>query len=199
MTLRLGPAVRNQLAFTGRPCSGALTSLFGAIDALHPDAHTGVDIACAAGTPILAPADGFVFHRAVGDAIFGNWIILEHEGGWHTLYGHMESPPRVISAEVLKAGDLLGYVGNTGYSTGPHLHWGLAASDNPYLRRSGPLLDPLSYLYREEERTSPKLSVSNPRWGGYSYALARMNGHAVLELPGDERFDYYRLRLSRKG
>ncbi len=122
----------------GWPCEGPVTSQFGAHDiAAHVEGHTGVDIGADSGTPVLAPAAGFVrdvFIDALRGTpwdsfkeIFGNAVILDHaEAGYVTLYGHLRDAPSVHEGQVVEAGTLLGVVGSTGVSTGPHLHWGMA-------------------------------------------------------------------------
>lgn len=146
---------------TGFPCAGVITSRFGARDiAAHAQGHTGDDIGPDGGAelPVYAPADGSVLSRFVVDGetegwriawtkVFGNSVILDH--GQHvTLYGHLRDAPLVESGQVLRMGEQIGVVGNTGESFGNHLHWGMAPRSNPYLQRDGlgGLLDPLDYL-----------------------------------------------------
>jgi murein DD-endopeptidase MepM/ murein hydrolase activator NlpD len=75
-------------------------------------------------TPILAAADGIVQRSGWLDSGAGNGVILSHEGGWQTRYFHMESADLpVIDGEQVVAGQLIGHVGSTGRSTGPHLHF----------------------------------------------------------------------------
>ncbi|MCV7346012.1 M23 family metallopeptidase [Mycolicibacterium rhodesiae] len=99
------------------PTRGILTSGFGyRWDALH----SGIDIANAIGTPIYAVADGIVI--AAGPvAGFGIWVKLRHPDGTVTLYGHLNSTTVNVGERVL-AGDQVATMGNTGNSTGPHLH-----------------------------------------------------------------------------
>lgn|GEM_PF-6884287 len=104
--------------------SGALTSRFGA--RRHPifggfRAHSGVDLAAPIGSPIYAPSDGYV-SAAQWNGGYGLFVALEHGGGMQTRYGHM-SRISVASGQYVKAGTVLGYVGSTGNSTGPHLHY----------------------------------------------------------------------------
>lgn len=104
--------------------SGVLTSSFGMRK--NPVTgnlvfHNGVDIAAPAGTPVLAAADGTVVVRA-SDPVYGNYLILRHDGGRETLYGHLRSW-RVQLHQQVKSGTIIGEVGSTGQSTGPHLHF----------------------------------------------------------------------------
>ncbi len=86
-------------------------------------AHKGVDYAAARGTPIRATADGKV--RSAGrKGGYGNTVVLNHAGRFSTLYAHMKGFAKGIrSGARVKQGQVIGYVGTTGYSTGPHLHY----------------------------------------------------------------------------
>lgn len=84
--------------------------------------HKGHDLAAATGTPVKAPADGVV--RLVRDTFMsGNLIMLDHGGAITTVYAHL-SQMGVKVGDTVKAGDVIGKVGTTGRSSGPHLHWG---------------------------------------------------------------------------
>lgn len=83
--------------------------------------HKGVDLAAPRGTPVQACADGTV--TATGsDPVYGNYIILRHGGAKESLYGHLQSVKIVLHQQV-KSGSIIGTVGSTGQSTGPHLHF----------------------------------------------------------------------------
>ncbi len=83
--------------------------------------HKGVDLAAPRNTPVMACADGTV--TAAGtDPIYGNYVILRHEGGRESLYGHLQSV-KIELRDTVKSGTILGTVGSTGQSTGPHLHF----------------------------------------------------------------------------
>lgn len=87
----------------------------------HKSAHTGIDWSSPAGTPIYAPGSGTI--RATNhDKIYGNQTILDLGGGYSTMFGH-QSGFNVKPGQQVHAGDLIGYVGSTGWSTGPHLHF----------------------------------------------------------------------------
>ena len=86
-------------------------------------AHKGVDYAAARGTPIRATADGRV-KSAGRNGGYGNTVVLTHAGRFSTLYAHMKGFAKGIrSGSRVKQGQIIGYVGSTGYSTGPHLHY----------------------------------------------------------------------------
>jgi murein DD-endopeptidase MepM/ murein hydrolase activator NlpD len=98
--------------------------------------HTGVDLAAALGTPVMASADGIaqVIHDAGG---FGLHVVIEHGGGVMSLYGHL-SGASVGDGESVSAGQVIGAVGSSGNSTGPHLHF--------EVRRDGVPVDPTLYV-----------------------------------------------------
>lgn len=85
--------------------------------------HKGVDYATVTGTPIVAPADGVVATAETQNG-YGNVVVIRHSAKMSTLYGHMSRfAPGMHAGKSVKAGDLIGYVGTTGRSTGPHLHF----------------------------------------------------------------------------
>ena len=105
--------------------------------------HHGIDIACPIGTPLTAGADGEVVHKG-NNGSGGVTLILKHAGNWHTVYYHLRAPsPLGIGARV-KAGDFVAYSGNTGASTGPHLHYELRKS-----RRWGDTVDPVPHIVNQ--------------------------------------------------
>lgn len=125
------------------PLEGAsLTSGFGM--RTHPvlggrRAHAGIDLAAPTGTPVYATADGVV-SRADWYSSYGLYISVEHGASMQTRYAHL-SRLAVAAGDNVKKGDLIGYVGSTGRSTGPHLHYevrvdGLAVNPIPYMVES---------------------------------------------------------------
>jgi murein DD-endopeptidase MepM/ murein hydrolase activator NlpD len=85
------------------------------------DFHAGIDISTPIGTRIFAPADGVVLSAAVQGA-YGNSIVVDHGYGVVTRYGHLDAYA-IRPGQRVRRGDLIGFVGNTGRSTGPHLHY----------------------------------------------------------------------------
>ncbi len=83
--------------------------------------HHGIDIAAPAGTAVLACADGMVTVSGT-DPVYGNYLIIAHEGGRESLYGHLRGK-KVELHQWVKSGSIIGEVGSTGQSTGPHLHF----------------------------------------------------------------------------
>ena len=109
------------------PVAGTITSQFGhRVDPITGEvsSHTGTDIACAEGTPILAAADGTVTVANSLDSwggSYGYYIQIDHGGGLETLYAHCSSIC-VTNGQQVQAGQVIGYVGHTGRATGSHLH-----------------------------------------------------------------------------
>jgi len=122
-----------------RPVSGRVSSSFGY--RIHPilgyqKLHTGIDFAATAGTPIQASRAGTVI-RASYNSSYGNHVIIDHGNGVTTLYAHMSALNTRNGAKVSQ-GQVIGYVGSTGMSTGPHLHL--------EFRLNGNLVNPAPYL-----------------------------------------------------
>jgi len=105
-----------------------------------PKMHTGLDFAAAMGTPIYATADGVVRTGTYDDGGYGNHVVVNHGYGYETLYGHMVRI-KVASGERVKRGQVLGWVGSTGKSTGPHLHYEVI--------RNGKKIDPVHYFFHD--------------------------------------------------
>ena len=100
--------------------------------------HNGVDLSCGQiGTPIRAAASGKIIVSSVGGwgGGYGSFVVISHPNGTQTLYGHMS---RVVaeSSDNVKQGQIIGYVGNTGKSTGPHLHFEVRGAKNPGVNNS---------------------------------------------------------------
>jgi murein DD-endopeptidase MepM/ murein hydrolase activator NlpD len=122
-----------------RPVPGEIGSGFG--PRMHPvlgytRMHTGADMRAGSGTPILACRAGEVVISG-GQGGYGNTVVINHGGGMATLYAHQSSIASSVGQQV-SAGDVIGYVGSTGMSTGPHLHFEVRLSGNP--------VDPAPYL-----------------------------------------------------
>ena len=93
----------------------------------------GVDLAASRGTPIYAAADGVVIisKNSGWNSGYGNYVVVTHTNGTQTLYAHM-SRGAVTMGQAVAQGEVLGYVGNTGKSTGPHLHFEVRGAKNPF-------------------------------------------------------------------
>jgi len=95
-------------------------------------AHEGVDFAAAYGTPVRATADGIVARVGREDAGYGNMIEVRHPNGIRTRYGHLSRfAPGLRTGERVAQGETIGYVGSTGLSTGPHLHYEFLVNGRP--------------------------------------------------------------------
>jgi len=117
-----------------------ITSGFGM--RIHPifkvwSMHTGVDIAAPEGTPIVAANDGVVAEKGYNQS-YGNYILIDHGGGYSTFYGHGSKAAYKSVGDIVKKGDVIMPIGTTGYSTGPHLHF--------EVRINGTAVDPLPYI-----------------------------------------------------
>ena len=112
-------------------------------------AHTGVDLAAPSGTPIYATADGVV-SKAEWYSSYGNYVSIEHGAELQTRYAHM-SRIAVASGARVKKGEIIGYVGSTGRSTGPHLHY--------EVRISGEAVNPIPYMVESEAQRAYALAM----------------------------------------
>ena len=123
-----------------RPLSGPISSYFGwrNISVGGNRFHGGLDIAADTGTPVMAARGGIVV-RAGWGGVYGYHVVLDHGALWETRYAHL-SRIDVAVGERLRQGAVLGLVGSTGASTGPHLHF--------EIRYEGRALDPLAYIGR---------------------------------------------------
>jgi murein DD-endopeptidase MepM/ murein hydrolase activator NlpD len=115
---------------------------------LHPiyktyKMHTGIDFTAPSGTPIYATGNGRVI-SAGPDRGYGNCVIINHGFGYQTLYGHMYRI-KAKNGQVVKRGQLIGYVGNTGLSSGSHLHYEVI--------RNGNKINPINYFFNDLTET----------------------------------------------
>jgi len=121
------------------PIMGRLTSPFGYRNDPFTGArsfHSGIDLAAPIGTSVKATLDGRIAETGF-NRIFGNYVIITHDRGYQSLYGHL-SAIYVKRGQYVTQGAIVGAVGNTGYSTGPHLHLSIY--------KNGSLINPFSVL-----------------------------------------------------
>ncbi len=127
------------------PAHGEVSSLFGyrsdPFSGIHK-LHSAVDIAVSEGTKVSAAWDGLVTKSGY-DETAGNYVWMVHKNGCETLYCHC-SEILVSEGDVIRAGETVALSGNTGYSTGPHLHFGV--------KKDGEMIDPLNYLTVKDGR-----------------------------------------------
>jgi murein DD-endopeptidase MepM/ murein hydrolase activator NlpD len=135
--------------------------------------HNGVDLVAPTGTPVLAAASGTVV-GAAPNAGYGNWIRLEHAQNLATVYGHLSAfAPGISAGAKVQRGQVIGFVGNTGRSTGAHLHFEvinngqaidpLAFPQTKRARLQGADLERFRKLVRQSEAGSPLISVGGLR------------------------------------
>ncbi|MBI5456592.1 peptidoglycan DD-metalloendopeptidase family protein [Candidatus Kaiserbacteria bacterium] len=103
--------------------------------------HNGVDFRAAVGTPVKAALSGTVIGSGNSDSVkgcysYGRWLLIKHGNGISTLYAHL-SQANVSQGQQVTTGQVIGYSGNTGYATGPHLHFSVYASDAVQVRQLG--------------------------------------------------------------
>ncbi len=105
-----------------------------------PKMHAGLDFTAPSGTPIYATADGTVKEANFNTGGYGNHVIINHGFGYETLYGHMVRI-KARAGQQVKRGEVIGWVGSTGKSTGPHLHYEVI--------KSGTKIDPIYFFYND--------------------------------------------------
>jgi len=102
--------------------------------------HAGLDFSAPSGTPIYATADGVVKVSGFSSSGYGNHVVISHGYGYETLYGHMVRV-KARRGQRVKRGEIIGYVGSTGKSTGPHCHY--------EVHKHGNKLDPVYFFYND--------------------------------------------------
>ncbi len=117
-----------------------ITSFFGKTRELpkniSKENHGGIDIRATIGTPVLAAADGTIIKSAM-EGNWGNLIIIKHDNGFETWYAHLKNF-NLLESKLVKKGDVIGYVGMTGNTTGPHLHF--------EVKQNNKRVNPLDYI-----------------------------------------------------
>ena len=117
--------------------------------------HWGMDFSAKTGTPIFATGDGKISNdRKIGGSGYGKYIVIDHGYGYQTLYAHM-SKLAVRKGQRVKRGDVFGYVGNTGRSAGPHLHYEVV--------KDGKKVNPINFYYSDltPEEFEQMIEISN--------------------------------------
>jgi murein DD-endopeptidase MepM/ murein hydrolase activator NlpD len=106
--------------------------------------HTGMDFSATIGTPIYATGDGVVHNEKGGNKVggrgYGKYVVIDHGYGYQTLYAHM-SKKNVVPGQRVKRGDVIGFVGNSGTSTSPHLHYEVI--------KNGQKINPINFFYND--------------------------------------------------
>ena len=131
--------------------------------------HHGVDVALPEGTELRAPADGVVVKKGSG-ASGGNTLIVKHADDVFTVYYHLSKPSHLLVGSRFEHGEVIAHSGNTGASTGPHLHWEVRKS-----RRFGDTVDPVPFLQGAPSVAPPPLKVDGKlgrnTWKAWQTAL----------------------------
>jgi murein DD-endopeptidase MepM/ murein hydrolase activator NlpD len=142
-------------------------------DAVHVRAmHEGVDLVAPYGTPIHAAGDGIV-KDAEPNGRYGNWIEIDHPGELSSVYGHLSSfAPGIEPGRQITQGEVIGYIGLTGRTTGPHVHFEVRFKSRP--------VDPLTYS-----------ALKHPQLGGADLDhLRKVLASNLSEREGENRAGY---------
>ncbi len=129
----VAPKKTTGVASTGNGSASFTHPLPGSVRTQGIHGYNGVDLAAGVGTPILAAAGGevIVAKGSGWNGGYGNYVVIKHPNGTQTLYAHMSSTAISSGAQV-SGGEVIGYVGNTGRSTGSHLHFEVRGAKNPF-------------------------------------------------------------------
>ena len=114
---------------------------FAAAGAYKGKGHNGIDLGASIGTPIKAALSGTIIGTGNTDDVrgcysFGKWVLIKHGNGLDTMYAHL-SKINTAEGDTVSTGDVIGYSGETGYATGPHLHFGVYVSSATRILRLG--------------------------------------------------------------
>ena len=142
------------------PIEGPITSSFGErLDPFNGEGafHKGIDISGTIGEPVRAPADGTVLMAGPASG-YGQEVMVDHGRGVHTIYGHL-SAFAVTAGQDVHRGEIIGYVGSEGRSTGPHLHYEIRIHDTP--------VNPHKYM----RETMQEFASSKPAGNGTSAGM----------------------------
>lgn len=136
-----------------------VTTKFGEIDKLHPHGHNGLDIALPEGSPLFSIGNGHIENIVnYHNENLGKGIYLRLDSGEKVIYGHLSDTSQVNIGDKVEVGDLIAYSGNTGRSTGGHLHLGLRDG------QTNEFIDPTKYADMAVSKDSPWIPnfVENP-------------------------------------
>lgn len=122
--------------------------------------HTGLDFAAPVGTPIYATGNGRVSEANYDNSGYGNHVIIDHGYGYATLYGHMVRIKSKAGQQVNR-GEVIGWVGSTGKSTGPHLHYEVI--------KTGHKIDPVHFFFNDLSASEYERMVKISAAGNQSF------------------------------
>ena len=191
----------------GYPINGDVSSVFGATDIEeHSEGHNGTDIAATEGVYIYAPCAMTITDLFSLDVVstnpmfqqikdlFGNsvWGVFTDAQGkeWRTMFAHLADPPVTLSeGESLELGDFIGYVGSTGMSTGPHLHWTLGPGENRWLGRDNGNVEALDYCATTADEGEPPKEDLSGELSSVNDSLdnARASSYAIISALHEAR------------
>ena len=196
----------------GYPINGDVSSVFGATDIEeHSEGHNGTDIAASEGDYIYAPCgmtitDLFSLDVVSTNALFqeikdlfGNsvWGAFTDKNGkeWRTMFAHLSEPAVTLSeGDDLEMGDFIGYVGSTGLSTGPHLHWTLGPGENRWLGRDNGNVEALDYCATTAGEADPPKEDLSGELSSVNDSLenARESSYAIINALHDAQAAIHR-------
>ncbi len=122
--------------------------------------HYGMDFTAPTGTPIYATGDGVIEETQSSKRGYGNKMVINHGFGYKTLYGHMNAF-NVKKGQKVKRGDIIGFVGNTGLSSGPHLHYEVILNDKK--------VNPVNYYFNDLSPTEYETMIDISQKSGQSF------------------------------
>ena len=125
-----------------------------------PDGHKGIDYLCPAGTPVLASEAGTVIKAGWDNTGYGNCVMIQHQDGNATLYAHLSQIYVTVGQKVVQS-QVIGLSGNTGNSTGPHLHFEARSNPADYKSAFDPFDLPLHSM--NDDQTVPPAPVEQPK------------------------------------
>lgn len=161
-----------------------ITSQFHATESFREGAHKGIDFAMKEGTDLKAVAEGVIRLKDYGNANAGKTVFIDTVDGKTFIYGHLKDFT-VSNGQQVKVGDLIGHSGNTGASTGAHLHFGVKV-DGEFADPSAyvPLIQKMNELKEVAFTQLNVADIFNEAMQQFSEALSSMLLHIITLLPG---------------
>ena len=178
-----------------QPFSGEwpITQYYG--ETITSNFHTGIDYGCPVGTPIFASENGVVRYAGFDKTGYGNCVIIEHDAFHATLYAHLVTIRTTAVGRKVTQGEIIGYSGNTGNSTGPHLHFEARSIWNNYRTHFDPMSLPLMSVDdsikhpKENQNTSGLFGADKLSGNVFVSAPAGVYGHNT-EFTSKKVFPY---------
>ena len=136
---------------------GNITGKFG--EPRTGGAHGGIDIATSLGTNIISPISGRVSNIGIEPGGYGNYIQIKDDQGKYHLFGHLKETPKLELNNKIEPGQTIGFVGSSGKSTGPHVHYQIDPESNHRAMKAGQHIDPSTYMI--DQSTIDKINANN--------------------------------------